>query len=83
MRDSHLRNGVSDDESDDCAEEIRKDDARPREPDGDGAAEKKPDSDRTADGHHGELALRERAAEFGRTLGRAGRLKSRGRPGWR
>lgn len=65
MRDSHLSDGISDDKSDDGAEEIGKDDARSREPNGDGAAEKKPHSDRTADGHHGELALRERAVEFG------------------
>jgi len=81
MCNSHLRDGVSDDESDDCAEEIRKDDAWPSEPDRDGAAEKKPDSDRTPDGHHGELALRERASELWRTIGRAGGIGSRMRLG--
>ena len=62
MNDGHLRDGVSNDESDDRAEKIREDDSRPGQPDRDGAAEKKPDSDRSADGHHGELALRERCA---------------------
>jgi hypothetical protein len=38
MRDSYLRDGVSDDEGDDGAEEIREDDAWAGEPDGDGAA---------------------------------------------
>src|ERR1700739_958602 len=81
MRNSHLRDRVCDDKSDDGTEEIRKDDSRPCEPDGDRAAKKKPYSDRTADGHHGELALRERAAELGRILARAGRLESHWRPG--
>src|ERR1700750_306059 len=81
MCDSHLCDSVCDDESDDCAEEIRKDDPRSCETYCDGAAEKKPYSDCSADGHHGELTLREGAAEFCRTLTRAGSLESHRRAG--
>jgi len=73
MNDGHLRDGVGDDDRDDGAEKIGEDYARAGKPDCHRAAEEEADSDRAADRHHGELALREPALEFGRALGRAGR----------
>ncbi len=66
MHDGHLRDGIGNDDRDDCAEEIRKDDAGTGQPNGDGTAKEEADADRAADGHHGQLALREPAFELGR-----------------
>jgi hypothetical protein len=61
---------VSDDHSNYGAENIREDDAGTGEPDGDRTTEEESDSDRTADGHHSKLTLREPAFESARVLDR-------------
>ena len=70
MNDGHLSDGISNDNRDNGAENIRQDDAGASQSDRQGTTEEESHPDRTTDRHHGKLALREPALELERALGR-------------